>query len=88
MRQVLLVAAIATITALIAVLLIPSLQRFLPEGAAPEQAVYLTVLLAFLIAFNTHAVRNRLGQSVGYLAIWGVLFGLLAFAFHIFGLGR
>lgn len=85
MRSYLLIAAAGALTALIVIILVPSAGNLLPAQVQPERALYLVLLLAFLLTANMDIVRRNIGQSIGYIAIWVALILAGMFVLRMFG---
>lgn len=87
MRSYLLIAAAGALTALIVIVLVPASRNLLPANVEPHNALYLVLLLAFLLTANMDLVRRNVGQSLGYIAIWVGLIVAGAYVLHLFGVG-
>lgn len=85
MRSYLLIAAAGALTALIVIILVPAAGNLLPAQVQPERALYLGLLLAFLLTANMDIVRRNIGQSIGYIAIWVALILAGMFVLRMFG---
>lgn len=85
MRGYLLIAAAGALTALIVLMLVPAARNILPGDVQPERALYVVLLLAFLLVANLDIIRRNVGQTIGYIAIWVALIGAGAFVLHLFG---
>ena len=85
MRSYLLMAVAGVLTALIVIVLVPAASNALPVRVEPQRALYLVLLLAFLLTANLDIIRRNVGQSVGYVAIWVGLIVAGMFVLRLFG---
>ena len=85
MRNFLLFAAAGALTAVIALILVPAARNILPANVDPANALYLVLLLAFLLVARTHRFQANFGQSVFYIAAWVGIIAAFALVLHMFG---